>query len=636
MKTRFFDFEVFPHWWCCVFGDMPDNLDDINEGLKENFVVVSSTDDHARDRLMEMMKEEDYCLCGYNVKGYDLIIANAIYQGFLPEQVKIINDIIINPGCAYSTKEHIRLIPFTKRKLQGVVYQDLQDDGTGSLKEKEAVMGLDILESNVDFNKEDLTDEDIKDVIYYCKQDVYAAMYFYKDVVHPYTMTKLAMGKRFDIPEDVCRESTNAKLVAIALKARRKHFDDEDKIEIELPAKIKQYCYENVPNNILEYLLNNTEPLHVKLFGNEVDYGNGGIHSVLDTNLYIESDDEYTLINVDAVSYYPSMLMQFDCLSRCVENPQIFADIFEERITIKHKKDKTKEDDERQRADKLVLNTTFGASGNKYLDLYDPHNCTRTCRLGQIFLTALACKMTKTINSVKIIQTNTDGILAYVKRSDIPKIEALMKEWSDISGINMDRDDVVKIWQRDVNNYLLVKEEDGKLKVKRKGGWLNDDYHKPGYVMVGALNAYICAKAAQRFLLDGVDIVETIVANKNVMDFVMTCKKGPSYSKVVQRFADGHEEELFKCNRVIASKDRSLGKVYKIKKYKDRLSYTQMAGIPDNCRLMNEALDSYTFDDIKNELDYMFYVQKTADLLDIQWKQLKGQEMKYIDNFKYE
>lgn len=57
MKMRCFDFEVFPHWWCCVFGDMPDNLDDINEGLKENFVVVSSTDDHARDRLMEMMYE---------------------------------------------------------------------------------------------------------------------------------------------------------------------------------------------------------------------------------------------------------------------------------------------------------------------------------------------------------------------------------------------------------------------------------------------------------------------------------------------------------------------------------------------------------------------------------------------------
>ena len=636
MKMRFFDFEVFPHWWCCVFGDMPDDLNDISIDLKDNFKVVTSNDFNARDNLMNMFFEEDYVLCGYNIKRYDLAIANAIYQGFTPEQVKIVNDIIINPGCAYSTKEHIRLQSFANKKLNGFVYQDLMDDGEGSLKEKEAVMGLNILESDVDFNKEDLTDEDIADVIYYCKQDVYAAMYFYKDVVHPYTLTKLAMGKRFNIPEKTCRTSTNARLVAIALKAKRRPFADADKIEIELPKKIRDYCYENVPSKILQQLLTSTDSLHVRLFDNEVDYGNGGIHSVFDTNLYIESDDEYTLINVDATSYYPSMLIQFDCLSRCVEDRQVFIDIFDERVAIKHKPDKTKEDEEHQMADKLVLNTTFGASGNKFLDLYDPHLCTRTCRLGQIFLTALACKMTKTIPSIKIIQTNTDGILAYVRRADLPKVEACMNEWTAVSGINMDRDDIVKIWQRDVNNYLLVKNDNGKLKVKRKGGWLNDDYHKPGYVMVGSLNAFVCAKAAQKFLLEGIDPVETIIADKNVMDFVMTCKKGPSYSKVVQRFADGHEEELFKCNRVIASKDKSLGKVYKIKKYKDRLSYTQMAGIPDNCRLMNEALDSYKFEDIKNELDYMFYVQKTADLLDIQWKQIKGQEIKYIDNFKYE
>ena len=96
MKMRFFDFEVFPHWWCCVFGDMPDDLNDISTDLKDNFKVVTSKDFNARDNLMKMFFEEDYVLCGYNIKKYDLAIANAIYQGFTPEQVKIINDIIIN------------------------------------------------------------------------------------------------------------------------------------------------------------------------------------------------------------------------------------------------------------------------------------------------------------------------------------------------------------------------------------------------------------------------------------------------------------------------------------------------------------------------------------------------------------
>ena len=626
MKLRFFDFEVFPHWWCCVFGDMPDDWEHtpITEELKNSFKVVSSDNEFARDVLMHYLKEEGYVQIGYNIKRYDLIIANAIYQGYTPEEIKIVNDLIINPGCAWDSKQHILLQSVAKKKLYNVVYQDLLDDGEGSLKEKEAVLGLNILESAVDFNKENLTEEDKEDVIYYCKQDVYAAMQFYIQIVSPYTKTKLAMSKTFNIPETVCRASTNAKLVSLVLKAKRHSFADADKIEIEMPEKIKNYCTENVPADILHHLLTSNEPLHAKVFDNEVDYGNGGIHSVYRTNLYVESDDEYCLINVDATSYYPSMLIQFDCLSRCVEDLSIFPGIFNERITIKHKPIKTEEDNEKQLALKLVLNTTFGASGNKYLDLYDPHMCTRTCRLGQIFLTALANKMHMTINSAKVIQTNTDGILLYVRRKDLPLVDKLMQEWTDVSGINMERDDIQKIWQRDVNNYLLVMTNG---KVKRKGAWLNDTYLKPGYVMVGARTAFVCAKAAKEYLLTGKPIVESIMSDTDVGDFVMTCKKGPSYSKVVQKLADGTEIELFKCNRVIASKDKSLGKIYKLKKYKDRVSYTQMASIPDNCRLMNYDLSTYDFNEVKKDLDYAYYLVRTMDLLNIQWVELSKGEL---------
>ena len=90
MKMRFFDFEVFPHWWCCTFGDLPDGS--INEDIKDNFVVVRSDAPDARDKLISLMKEDDVCVAGYNIKHYDLSIANAIYQGFTPEQVKEIVD----------------------------------------------------------------------------------------------------------------------------------------------------------------------------------------------------------------------------------------------------------------------------------------------------------------------------------------------------------------------------------------------------------------------------------------------------------------------------------------------------------------------------------------------------------------
>lgn len=150
MKMRFFDFEVFPHWWCCTFGDLPDGA--IDENIKDNFVVVRSDELNARDKLINLMKEDDVCVAGYNIKHYDLSIANAIYQGFTPEQVKIVSDIIVRPDTAWSTKEHIRLQPFAKRKLS-CVYQDLMDDSNGSLKEKEAILGMDIMESEVPLTK---------------------------------------------------------------------------------------------------------------------------------------------------------------------------------------------------------------------------------------------------------------------------------------------------------------------------------------------------------------------------------------------------------------------------------------------------------------------------------------------------
>lgn len=632
MKLRFFDFEVFPNWWCCTFGDLPDDRK-ITEDLKNNFRVVTSDDYNARDSLLREMKEPGIVVVGYNIKSYDLVIANAIYQGFTPEQVKIVNDLIINPGCAWDTKEHIRLQSFAKKKLYGVVYQDLFDDNDGSLKEKEAILGLNILESSVPFDKEDLTEFDKEDVIVYNKHDVFASMYYFVVVMEGYVKNKLVIGKKFNIPESECYMCTNAKLVAKALGAKRTEFADEEKVDIDLPEKIVPYCNENLPSKVLEQIRTSTKGLSIKLFNNDVDFGNGGIHSVYANNLYVEADDEYILMNKDAASYYPSMLIQFACLSRAVTDPSVFKNIYDERIYLKHKPDKTQEEEDFQLANKLVLNTTFGASGNKYLDLYDPYQCTRCCRVGQIFLASLACKMVKGIPNLQVIQTNTDGILVYFPRKYKYLVDEMGQEWSNVSGINMEDDVVEKIWQRDVNNYLLVKEGG---KIKRKGLWLMETWTKPGYFLISPLTAYVSQKAAIKYLVDGVDPVETIILDDDLLDFCMTCKKGPTYRGVVQKFSDGHEETLFKCNRIIATTDTKKGMLYKIKMYKGNIQYTKMPNIPEHCQTMNDDLSTYNFREVQRYLDYKFYIMRTMDLLNIPWRQLAGDTTYEIHEFDYD
>ena len=36
ITKRFFDFEVTPNWWCCVFGDLPyDDNEEFSDGAEE-------------------------------------------------------------------------------------------------------------------------------------------------------------------------------------------------------------------------------------------------------------------------------------------------------------------------------------------------------------------------------------------------------------------------------------------------------------------------------------------------------------------------------------------------------------------------------------------------------------------------
>lgn len=634
MHLRFFDFEVTPHYWLCVFGDLNDDWRNNRptESIKETFVEVSSDMPNARQLIIDYMRETDYCLVGYNIKNYDLMIANGIYQGFTPEQVKIINDLIINKSCAFSTKEHMRLNSFAKRRISNVVYLDLFDSSNGTLKDKESTLELSILESNVSFHKEDLTVEDKADLLYYCKHDVYAAMVWYMTIVAPFIESKLAVAKVFKLPEADAYRCTNAQLVAKAIDAERKSFADSDRQDIELPVRIASYIKENLPKEVVDYVCNNTAVKKFMMFKNEVVYADGGIHSTYFTNkarketdvLFAECDSEYILLNLDVSSFYPSIMIVLDTLSRSVKNKERFKFVFEDRVRIKHKKNKTKDDDDLQLAYKLILNTTYGASGCEFLDLCDMYQRTRTCRYGQLLLSALANRLHNKIPSLSVIQTNTDGILVYVKRVDLDKVYELQNEWQQMSGMGMDADVVEKIWQRDVNNYLMVKEGG---KVKRKGAWLIDNYIKPGYIKIAPLDCYGVGKAAVDYLIKGKDPIKTLLSNNKLSDFVVNCMKGPTYNGVVQRMADGSEIELYKCNRVIATTDKSYGKIYKYKNTENGRSYAQMPNVPEYCITVNDDLSTYDFDKLKTKIDYMYYIGRLYDKLNNHYKQLVGNEL---------
>ena len=217
-------------------------------------------------------------------------------------------------------------------------------------------------------------------------------------------------------------KNTNAVASAKILGAIKQSYGDENEEFMELHPKVKEYVYRNVPIQVYNWLTTSKDTLKTKCFDNNVVYGNGGIHSVYAENIYVEPAEDEMLFNLDAVSYYPAIMIQLGLMSRSV--PHIardkFIQIFNDRLAIKYK-DKnlqTKGDKLLSKAYKLVLNTTYGTMGDKWNPMYDLKHCSGVCRTGQLLLTALACRLTNRLpETLKIIQTNTDGILILCKKS---------------------------------------------------------------------------------------------------------------------------------------------------------------------------------------------------------------------------
>lgn len=663
LKEQFFDFEVFPNWWCCVIGKYPQDDRDVPESLKDDFIVVTSDDNDHRFKLLSIMQNREYVNFGYNIKKYDNIILNAVANGFTPRQLKILNDIIINPERQYDSYEHIRIAPFAKKRYQNFIYQDMIDDNVGSLKEKEACMQLDIRETTVPFDKEDLTAEDKDAIIFYCKHDVWSSMKFYQIILKPFVASKLAVGRVFGIPMDICYKSTNANLSAQALGAKRIHHTDAERQDIVIPKELEQYIKYSLPKNIIDRICTSPEKFDVNLFGNTVSYSNGGIHSVpikpvglKKTDgwfIHCKSGDGWSLINCDAGSFYPNLMVAWKGLSRAIPDPQKFAALIKKRLDLKsvigpfedkygtHPELAPKEEydeyissKEQSQAIKLILNTTYGASGNKYLDLYDPYMTTYTCRLGQLLLTSLANNLYEQIGkqNIQIVQTNTDGALIYVNDKYIDQVYAIGKNWEEITHIPLEFENEYQIWQRDVNNYVMGKKNG---RVKTKGGFFVTDMQQPGHNRVRPLDAYVCREAMIEYITHGKDIVEFIYNETDVSKFCITCHKG-TFSGICREFTDGSPDEiLHKVNRAYASLNTRLGEIKKMKKVNGVMKKYKAPGCPPHCELLNDALANYDMSNLRDDIDYMWYIQNTYEMLSDPWYEMKFDKLtpfKMIDD----
>lgn len=521
----FYDFEVFKEDWLVVIMDMINQKEVIivnDEQKLESF--------HAENR--------NQIWVGYNNNHYDQYIMKAILCGFDPKRV---NDYIIekgNLGWKFSG---------LFRKIQMYNY-DVMNYGDGGLKTLEGFMGHDIRESNVPFDIErKLTNEEIENTIKYCRHDVQETIEVFIQRKNEFDahvgLTKLVTG---DEPMDLNLMSrTNAQLSAIILEARKQKRNDEFDIDFPDTLEITKYkhvveWYANPENHDYK------KKLETMIAGVPHVFGWGGIHGAIPK--YDEKGD-FLLLDVEAM--YPSLMIEYNLLSRNVANPAKFQIIYNKSSELKAAGKKAEREPY-----KLVQNTTYGAMKAKFNALYDPRQANRVCIYGQLLLLDLIEKLEP---HVDIIQSNTDGVLLKLRKpSDYELVDDIAYEWERRTGLNLEFEEYTRVTQKDVNNYVFTPagelyDKDGKPRWAAKGAWVKHlnplDNDLP-----------IVNKALVEYMIHDVPVETTIGTCNDLKEFQLIAKIGGKFTHLEH----GEEPLEEKTVRVFASNNENDGGLFKI------------------------------------------------------------------------
>ena len=181
-------------------------------------------------------------LMGYNCKSYDKYILKACVLGYSPEEIKEINDFIIdgNNGWEYPFVEYCELPPIW----------DLFDciKTFKSLKEIEGNLRMNITETTVPFDLPTKWNiQQYEEVLYYCTADVEALFPLFERLMNNYK-AKFIICKIGGISPDVGLGMTDANLTAKLLGAERQDHDDPF-----LYTYPKQIDKNKIPKEALDY-----------------------------------------------------------------------------------------------------------------------------------------------------------------------------------------------------------------------------------------------------------------------------------------------------------------------------------------------------------------------------------------------
>lgn len=556
---NFYDFEVFKHNWLVVI---------INPIEKIKTVIVDDI-----EKLKDYFYTHDKEIwIGYNNRRYDQYIMKAILLDMDPKKV---NDWIIvqnRDGWQYSSLFN---------KIQMINFDTMLRTDTG-LKSLEAFMGNDIRETSVPFDIDrPLTSKEINQTVFYCTHDV-------EQTIEVFLARKAefdaAMGlvKIFHLPFSYLGK-TGAQRVAKILGGKNLEFDDEFDFPIVDTLKLGKYIatknwYKQPENQ------NYRKKQKVMIAGIEHTLAWGGLHGAIKKYF-----GEGIYLMADVTAYYPSLQLRYKFGYRNMANPENFEKIHNENLRFKELGDK-----KARLPYKIADNAISGQLKDAYSPLYDPRENNAITVNGQLLLVDLIEKLEP---YCQLIQSNTDGILIKLESiDDYDLIDDIVWEWEQRTGMRMGFDIYTKVFQKDVNNYLLVNAEG---KTKTKGAYTKElsrvDNDLP-----------IINKAMVEYMTKNISVEKTV----NDCDELIMFQKVVKLSGKYWRTWHNGKYMSEKCHRVFASKNNSDTYIGKCKS--QGATIEKFANTPEHCFIENGDIKE---SNCPQRLDKNWYINLTKERL---------------------
>lgn len=300
----FYDFEVFEYDWLVV--------------LKNPETHTITKIHNNKDELLKYYNDNQNDIwCGYNSRSYDQFILKAILCGFNP---KLMNDWIIIKG-----KSGWQFNSLINKNFPVLNYDAMTT--MHSLKQLEGFMGNNIHETSVPFDIDrPLTADEVEETFKYCEDDVDNLIEVFIERIDDFN-SHMNLIKTFNLNISNISK-TKAQLSALILGCEQVKRDDEWDISIVDTLILNKYAY--VKDWFLENKGDYSKNLECTVAGVPHVFGWGGLHGAKE-----KYHGKGLIIHVDVNSYYPSLMIRYNLLTRNCKNPQLFKDIYDYRLKLK-------------------------------------------------------------------------------------------------------------------------------------------------------------------------------------------------------------------------------------------------------------------------------------------------------------